>query len=98
MHHARHPQPSTIERHTAAWKFQVWAGFALSVAALAVGIWHLPVDPWIKGYFGMGLVFLTNACFALSKTIRDDHEADKLISRIDEAKTEKLIRDFEVAS
>ena len=86
------------DKHTAAWRFQVWAAFALSAGGLLYGIWHVPVDPWVKGYFAMGLVFLTNSCFALAKTLRDDHEAEKITSRIDEAKAERIIRDFEVRS
>lgn len=88
----------TNEKHTAAWKFQVWAAFGFAVVGLLAGLWQLPVDLWTKGYFAMGLVFLTNSCFALAKTIRDDHEADKLLHKLNEAKTEKIIRDFEVAS
>lgn len=86
------------ETHTAAWKFQVWAAFGLAVTTLGAGISQLPVDLWTKGFFVMGLLFLTNSCFALAKTIRDDHEATKLLNKLNEAKTEKIIREFEVAS
>ncbi len=86
-----------INKNTPAWRFQVWASFALSVTLMGIGIYHLPLDWWMKGYMVMGLVFTIGSCFGLAKTIRDDFEADKQeASRTtsNNAKTETIIRQY----
>ena len=61
---------------------------------MVVGIFYLPVDAWIKGYMGMGLFFVVGSSITLSKTMRDQHEAEKLISQINNARTEKIIQEY----
>lgn len=82
-------------QHTAAWKFQVWISFLLSFVLTLGGIFYLPVDFWIKGYLAMGLVFLIGSCFSLAKTLRDEHEASTFVNRVKQAKTEKILTEFE---
>ena len=45
------------QTHSSAWVAQTWISFALSVGVTAMGIWFLPVDPWIKAFMAMGLLF-----------------------------------------
>ncbi len=85
-----------VQRDTPAWIFQVWASFALAVGTTTVGIAYMPLDPWIRAFFAMGLLFSVGSSFTLAKTLRDNHEAHRLLNRLNEAKTEKIIRDFEV--
>ncbi|MCL1465758.1 YiaA/YiaB family inner membrane protein [Argonema galeatum] len=86
------PQQQTVpQKDTAAWIIQVWLSFALSVSATSLGIIYLPVDNWVKGYMGMGLVFSVGSTFTLAKTTRDNHEASRLTARIDEARVEKIL-------
>jgi hypothetical protein len=47
----------------------------------------LPGSFWIKGYLAMGCVFLLGTTFTLAKTIRDEFEANKLVSKIQDART-----------
>ncbi|WP_013325054.1 YiaA/YiaB family inner membrane protein [Gloeothece verrucosa] len=77
--------------HSAAWVIQTWLSFAISVGATSLGIIFLPVDVWIKGYMGMGLVFTVGSTVSLTKTQRDLYEAEKLVSKIEEAKVEKIL-------
>jgi len=81
--------------HSPAWVVQTWLSFALAVGVTALGIWALPVDVWIKGFMGMGLLFSVGSSLSLAKTIRDQHEATKLFSRIDEARVSKLIAEHD---
>lgn len=78
-------------KDTNAWILQVWISFILAVSSTAAGIAYLPVDIWVKGFMGMGLTFSVGSSFTLSKTIRDNHEAQKMTARIEEAKVEKLL-------
>lgn len=65
------PQP---QQATSAWIAQTWASFALSVGTTLIGIYHLPVDNWIRAFLAMGVVFIIGSCMSLSKTIRDLHD------------------------
>ena len=77
--------------HTTAWVAQTWLSFVISISATAIGIVYLPADIWLKGYLGMGLLFSVGSTTSLSKTIRDQAEAKRMLSRIDEAKLESLL-------
>ena len=79
------------QKDTNAWIFQVWASFIIAISTTAVGIFYLPVDNWIKGYMGMGLMFSIGSSFTLAKTVRDKKEAEKLSARVDEARVEKIL-------
>ena len=86
-----------IQRDSAAWLFFVRASFVIALAANVLGIAYLPVTPWIRGYLGMGLFFVVASAITLTKTLRDDHEARKLLSRIDQVKTTRLLKEYDVA-
>lgn len=60
--------------NTPQWTFFAWASFISAAILMSVGVWHLPVEVWIKGYFAMGAFFLTGSTFTLSKTMRDNQE------------------------
>jgi hypothetical protein len=85
-----------VQRDTPAWMFQVWASFAIAVTATSIGIAYLPLDAWLRAFLAMGLVFSVGSAFSLAKTLRDNHEAKRLLNRLSEAKTEKIIREFEI--
>lgn len=79
------------QKDSAAWVFQTWAAFILSISMTTVGIVNLPVDNWVKGFMGMGLAFSVGSTFTLAKTTRDLHETRRLAARVDEAHVEKLL-------
>ncbi|MEM1127963.1 MAG: YiaA/YiaB family inner membrane protein [Bacteroidota bacterium] len=84
-----------IQRDSAAWLFYVKASFALALMTMLTGIYLLPVVWWVKGYMAMGLLFTVGSSITLAKTVRDDHEARKLINRLSEAKAEKMLRTYD---
>ena len=57
------------------------------------GITLMPIDLWMKGFLGMGIMLLVQSSIALTKTIRDYQEALRLVNRIEDAKTERLLMD-----
>jgi len=84
----------------AAWRpaldaLKAWAAFLVAFGTMGVGIVFLPVDGWMRGFLAMGQLFMVNACCTLAKTVRDNHEASRLINRISDAKAEKLLHEFE---
>lgn len=92
------PMSQDVPRDTAAWRFQVWASFVIAFGTSLLGVAYLPIDPWMKGYLAMGILFTTGSAFTLAKTIRDDHEAQRLLNRLHEAKAERILREFELGA
>jgi hypothetical protein len=82
--------------HSNAWVAQTWIAFAASIGATTFGLLIMPVNFWMKGYMGMGLLFSVGSTISLSKTIRDIEESKRIISRVDEAKLEKLLAEHNV--
>lgn len=89
-------QLPSIDRHTAAWTLQVWLSFLISLTMLTGGIAISPTDLWVKGYLAMGTLFVVGSTFSLAKTVRDNHEAEMLRNRVTRAKTDKLLKEFEL--
>lgn len=84
------------DSNTAAWIFQVWASFVIATSATTIGIAYAPIDnAWVRGYLAMGLLFSVGSSFSVAKTTRDLHESKKVISRIDEAKLERLLAEYD---
>lgn len=78
-------------QHSGAWVSFTYASFLGSAAMVAAGILFMPVDFWIKGYLAMGVVMLVQSCVTATKTVRDVHEARRMVNRIEDAKTERLL-------
>lgn len=83
-------------QNTMAWVIQVWVSFGVALVLTLAGTVLLPVDWWAKGYLVMGELFLVGSTFTLAKTTRDEHEAKLIRNRIAKAKSEKLLKEFEV--
>ena len=84
-----------MSSNTAAWRILVWLMFLSAFGSTVLGVVFMPVEIWVKGYIGMGVLFTVGSSFTLAKTVRDDHEQSKVINRITAAKTEKILQDFE---
>ncbi len=84
-----------ISQDSAAWIGFTQTAFLTALMGMIVGICYLPVEIWIRGYLGMGLFFVVSSTVVLSKTMRDQHEARKLVYKINEVKTERILREFE---
>ena len=89
-------QVANMQEDSAAWRFFVIVSFVVSLGATTLGVLVLPVELWVKGYMAIGLYFSVSSTLILAKTIRDAHEASKLINKISEARTEKMLKDFEL--
>jgi hypothetical protein len=77
--------------HSVAWVAFAYAAFAASIGMLGIGILFLPLDLSAKGYLIMGVVALIQSCITVTKTMRDMHESTRLVNRIEDARTERLL-------
>ena len=84
-----------VSQNTSAWRFQCWITFILSFGGLLIGVFLMAGDFWMKGFLAMGIIATVSSCFTLAKTLRDDHEAERLINRVNSAKTEKILKEYE---
>ncbi len=63
---------------TPMWRLQVWLGFGLSVSLTTWGIMTMKMELWQLAYMVASGLFLISSTFTLSKTIRDNFDADIL--------------------
>jgi hypothetical protein len=82
-----------VLHHSHSWIIFTYVSFAAALAMVVGGIVVMPLDLPMKGYLAMGVVMLIQSCITLTKTIRDNDEAGKLVNRIEDAKTERLLMD-----
>lgn len=80
-------------KHSSAFVSFSYGSFGLALLMVAGGVFVMPIDYWMKGFLLMGMVMLVQSCIILTKTIRDNVEAEKLLNRIEDAKTERLLMD-----
>lgn len=81
----------TVQPHSTAWVAQVWISFLVAAGAMFFGILVCPCTLWVKGYLAMGTLFVIGSTLNLAKTTRDNHEASKVSSVINEARLEKIL-------
>lgn len=77
--------------------FEVQAGLSFAVSLLAIGlaIIYLPGDPWIRGVLAIGVLYAVTSAFTLSKTVRDRLESSSVMSRVDQARLERLLAEHD---
>ncbi len=80
-------------RNTKSFYNMAWIAFAISFVGMAVGLAYLEADFAIKGFLAMSYLFSVTSCFTVAKVVRDRHEADKFITKVENAKTEKFLNE-----
>jgi hypothetical protein len=87
--------PYELHSSSTAWDFFVKVSFVIAISATLLGIYLLPGELVVKGYFLISSLFMVFATITLSKTVRDRHESDRLHNKISEARTSKMLRDLD---
>ena len=67
-----------------------------ALALLCISLWLAPVDLSTKGYWGMGVLWLCGSLVNLVKYRNDDRAARESIAKLENARNEKLIKDYVV--
>ncbi len=86
---------SVKQQSTAAFYGQAVASFGLAMGAVALGIYFLDADGWVRGFLAIGVLYLVTSAFTLAKVIRDRQEAGQIISRVDQARLEKILAEHD---
>ena len=70
------------------------AAVVAALFLLSLSLWLAPVDISTKGYWGMGIVLLIGSLVNLVKYRTDDRNAQSVVRQLEQAKNEKLIKDY----
>jgi hypothetical protein len=76
-----------LDRPTGAWINFSYIFFAASVSMVGGGIFALPLGGWVRARFAVGMAIVVQSCFTLAKTMRNRHQADRMINGIEAART-----------
>ncbi|MHA6764357.1 YiaA/YiaB family inner membrane protein [Streptacidiphilus sp. PAMC 29251] len=80
---------------TAAYYMQAILSFGISVGAMGIGIAYLAADAWIRAFLALGLLYVVTSAFTLAKVIRDRQDEDQVVSRVDQARLDKLLAEHD---
>src|SRR6266852_4858107 len=78
-------------RTTAAFFAQSVISFAVSLAVTITGIGYLHDSRLIRAFLALGLLYVVTSSFTLAKCVRDRQEAAAVVSRVDQARLDKLL-------
>jgi hypothetical protein len=87
--------PPNTSKNTTAFFVQAAVAFGLSFVTALGGIFYLPLDSWQRLFLGITVLFLVSSAFTLAKVIRDQQEATTVRVRLDEARMEKLLAEYD---
>ena len=80
--------------NTQAFSTLSWISFIISFAGMIIGLIYLPMDIYLKAFFGMTFLFSISSAFVLAKVVRDQQETADYLKKIENAKTEKMISQY----
>ena len=82
-------------KNTNAFFLQAGVSFAIALLTMVVAVLYLPVDPWIRAFLGLGTMFLTTSSCTLAQCVRDAQENQYVVSRLDQARVDKLLAEHD---
>jgi hypothetical protein len=85
------PPPPT----TAAYFAQAVISFAVALLAVALAIVYLPADPWVRAFLAVSVLYVVTSAFTLAKCVRDRQESTAVVSRVDQARLDKLLAEHD---
>jgi len=78
-------------RTTVPFLAQSSISFALSLTVTIIGIGYLHDSRWVRAFLALGLLYVVTSSFTLAKCIRDRQEEAAIVSRVDQARLDKLL-------
>lgn len=82
-------------RTTSAFFAQAGIAFGLAAVGVIGGEIYLPVSGWPRAFLVLGTIFLVTSSFTLAKVIRDAQDSGSVVSRLDQARLERLLAEFD---
>ena len=85
------PSPAT----TAAFHLQAVLSFAVSLLAVGIALWNMPADAWVRAFLAIAVLYVTTSAFTLAKVVRDRQESATVLSRVDQARLDRLLAEHD---
>ncbi len=85
----------TSAKNTNAFYAQAGISFAIALLTMVFAVIYLPVDPWMRAFLGLGVMYLTTSAFTLAKCVRDAQENQAVYARLDQARVEKILAEHD---
>jgi hypothetical protein len=85
----------TTSKNTNAFYLQAALSFGIALLTMIFAVLYLPVDPWIRAFLGLGTLFLVTSSFTLAKCVRDAQDNQYVVSRLDQARVDKLLAEHD---
>ena len=85
------PTPPT----TAAFFLQAVLSFGVSLLAVGLAVVYLPADPWVRSFLALAVLYVVTSTFTLAKCVRDRQESTAVVSRVDQARLDKLLAEHD---
>jgi len=85
----------TPAKNSTAFFAQAALSFGLALTGMIVAELYLPASGWTRAFLALGTVFLVTSSFTLAKCVRDAQETGSVISRLDQARLERLLAEFD---
>jgi hypothetical protein len=85
----------TTPKNTPAFFAQAALAFGLALTGMIIGELYLPASGWTRGFLALGTIFLVTSSFTLAKCVRDAQESGSVVSRLDQARLERLLAEFD---
>lgn len=86
---------SVPTKNTSAFFAQSAVAFGVALFTMLVAIYYLPADGWPKAFLALGTLFLTTSSFTLAKVVRDAQESQYVVSRIDQARVDRILAEHD---
>ncbi|MYU22773.1 YiaA/YiaB family inner membrane protein [Streptomyces sp. SID8352] len=83
------------QQSTTAFYGQAVASFGLAMIATAAGIYNLQANAWVRAFLAIAVLYLVTSAFTLAKIVRDRQEAGQIVSRVDQARLDKLLAEHD---
>lgn len=85
------PPPAT----SAAFHLQAVLSFGVSLLAVGLALWNMQSDPWVRAFLAVSVLYVTTSAFTLAKVVRDRQETTTVLSRVDQARLDKLLAEHD---
>lgn len=93
---AHHRRMANVQpTNTTGFYAQAAISFAVSFAAVLLGVAYLPGNGWMRAFLGVAVLYVVTSSFTLAKCVRDQQESSKVVQRVDEARLEKFLSEHD---
>lgn len=79
------------QKASAAYTIFNYVNFGVAAVMMAGGIYSLEASFAAKGFYAMAALMLVSSTVGVTKTLRDNEEAQRLHNKLDEARTERIL-------